>query len=108
MRVHLKGIHSAVVKLASGKRVTYWYAWRKGPRIAGEPGSGEFLASYTAAHQSRREPDRAKFNSIIHGYKQSQDFLGLAARTKADYLQHIARVEQAFGDLRWTRFWMPA
>src|SRR5207245_7839074 len=99
MRVHLKGIHSAIATLAGGKRVTYWYAWRKGPRLVGEPGSPEFLASYTAAHASRREPDRASFHSIIVGYKASQDFLGLAPRSKADYLQHIARIEQAFGDM---------
>jgi integrase len=57
------------------------------------------LASYTAAHQSRREPDRASFHSVIAGYKASQDFLGLKSRTRADYLQHIARIETDFGTL---------
>jgi integrase len=99
MRVHLKGIHSATVKLADGKRVTYRYAWRGGPRLVGEPGSPEFIASYMAAHASRREPDRAKFQSIIVGYKASQDFQGLRASTKDDYLKHLAHIEKAFGDL---------
>jgi integrase len=99
VRVNLRGIHSAIVKLASGKRVTYWYAWRKGPRLVGEPGSPEFIASYTAAHASRREPDGSRFHSIIAGYKASQDFAGLEPRTKSDYLQHVARIEQAFGDM---------
>src|SRR5262249_23733619 len=89
VRVNLRGIHSAIVKLASGKRVTYWYAWRKGPRLVGEPGSPEFIASYTAAHASRREPDGSRFHSIIAGYKASQDFAGLEPRTKSDYLQHV-------------------
>lgn len=99
MRVHLKGVHSATVKIASGERVTYWYAWRGGPRLVGAPGSPEFITSYTAAHSSRREPDRAKFHSVIVGYKASPEFDGLRARTKTDYLKHIRKIEEAFGDL---------
>jgi integrase len=94
MRVQLKGIHRVKVKT-----ITYYYAWRGGPRLVGEPGSPEFLASYTAAHQSRREPDRASFHSIIAGYKTSQDFLGLSKRSQSDYLQQIAKIEEKFGDL---------
>jgi len=99
LRVKLKGIHRVRSKLATGEPVEYFYAWRGGPRLVGEPGSPEFLASYTAAHASRREPDRTSFHSIIVGYKASQDFIGLKPRTKADYQQHIAKIEEAFGDL---------
>ena len=38
MRVQLKGIHRVKVKLASGTSATYYYAWRRGPRLVGEPG----------------------------------------------------------------------
>jgi integrase len=99
MRVHLKGIHRVRVKLASGATASYYYAWRGGPRLVGEPSSPEFLVSYTAAHASRRQPDGSSFHSVIAGYKTSQEFLRLKHRTKADYLQHIARIEQKFGDL---------
>jgi hypothetical protein len=99
MRVHLKGVHKVTVKLAGGTTATYFYAWRKGPRLVGEPGSPEFVASYYAAHQSRRESDRSRFRSIIAGYKASQDFHRLKPRTRTDYLQHIARIETEFGDL---------
>jgi integrase len=99
LRVHLKGIHGVKVRLASGALATYYYAWRGGPRLVGEPGSAEFLASYTAAHQSRREPDGSAFHAVVAGYKASQDFIGLKPRTKADYLQHIARIETTFGKL---------
>jgi len=80
MRVRLKGINRAKVKLANGERITYYYAWRGGPRLVGEPGSPGFIASYYAAIQSRREPDRSTFHSVIAGYKSSQDFLGLSPR----------------------------
>ena len=99
MRVPLKGIHRVKARLASGATASYCYAWRGGPRLVGEPGSPEFLASYTAAHASRRQPDSSSFHSIIAGYKVSQDFEKLEPRTKADYLQHIARIETKFGDL---------
>ena len=99
MRVHLKGINKAMVRLANGERVIYYYAWRSGPRLVGEPGSPEFLASYYAAIQSRREPDRASFLSVIVGYKASQDFLGLSPRSQLDYLKQIKKIEAKFGDL---------
>lgn len=99
MRVHLKGIHRVKTKLASGAVGFYFYAWRGGPRLVGEPGSPEFVASYYAAVQSRREPDRSTFQSVIAGYKASQDFLGLSARSRADYLQQISRIEEKFGTL---------
>jgi hypothetical protein len=67
MRVRLKGIHCVKVKLATGETATYYYAWRKGPRLVGEPGSPEFLASYMAAHASRRQPDGSSFHSVIAG-----------------------------------------
>jgi hypothetical protein len=79
MRVRLKGINRAKVKLANGERITYYYAWRGGPRLVGEPGSPELIASYYAAIQSRREPG-STFHSVIAGYKSSQDFLGLSPR----------------------------
>jgi integrase len=77
----------------------YFYAWRGGPRLVGEPGSPEFVASYMAAVAARREPDGSTFFSIIAGYKASQDFRGLKPRTKSDYLKHLARIEKQFGDL---------
>jgi integrase len=99
MRVRLKGIHSVKVKLAGGALATYFYAWRGGPRLVGEPGSPEFLASYTAAHQYRRQPDAATLHGVIAGYRASQDFHGLAPRTQSDYLKHIAKIEKIFGTL---------
>src|SRR5215467_1095952 len=49
MRVRLKGINSITKKLADGTRRTYWYAWKGGPPLRGEPGTPEFVASYNEA-----------------------------------------------------------
>jgi hypothetical protein len=57
MRVHLKGINSHTAKLADGTTKTYWYAWKCGPRLHGEPGTPEFIASYNeAAAQKIKTP----------------------------------------------------
>jgi integrase len=99
VRVNLKGIHTATVKLADGTKVTYHYAWRNGPRLIGKPGSPEYIASYNAAHASRTQPNASTFHSIIAGYKASKDFELLEPRTKRDYLQQLARIEPVFGSM---------
>lgn len=94
MRVHLKGVHRV-----KAKGSVYYYAWRKGPRLVGEPGSPEFIASYYTAIKLRREPDHSTFHSVIAGYKASQDFLRLSKRSQSDYLQQISKIEEKFGTL---------
>jgi hypothetical protein len=37
-RIRLKGINSRSKTLADGSLVTYWYAWKGGPRLKGELG----------------------------------------------------------------------
>jgi hypothetical protein len=98
MRVELKGIHSTFATLADGTKKTYWYAWRDGPRLVGKPGSPEFIASYYAAIQTRRQPNGSTFHSIIADYK-TKKLPKLEPRTQHDYLRHIAHIEVKFGDL---------
>jgi hypothetical protein len=56
MRVRLKGINSKQKRLADGSLKTYHYAWKSGPRLRGEPGSAEFIASYNAAVAQKVPP----------------------------------------------------
>jgi len=99
MRVDLKGIHTVRRMLASGSVVAYHYAWRGGPRLSGEPGSPEFIASYNAAYRSRKTPAADRFISIVASYRASPEFAGVADRTRVDYLKQIVKIETAFGDL---------
>ena len=89
MRVHLKGINSHTAKLADGTTKTYWYAWKGGPRLQGEPGTPEFIASYNeAAAQKIRAPTGLLF-SLLQAYQASEDFRQLAQRTRDDYRRII-------------------
>ena len=98
MRIVAKGLHYAIVKLADGSRKTYYYAWRGGPRLVGEYGSPEFVASYQAACASKVPAPEGRLLALTQAYQQSQDFLGLRERTRADYVKLIAKIEQRFGD----------
>lgn len=94
-----KGVHPVRKRLASGVTVTYYYAWRGGPRIAGEPGSDEFYTSYGAHLANRRRPDSNRFQSIVAEFRRAPEFTRLAPRTRADYSKHLAAIEIKFGDV---------
>jgi integrase len=97
-RIRLKGLNSATKVLADGRRVTYWYAWRGGPQLRGEPGTPEFVASYNEAVARKVVPPRGQVVSLLQGYQQSEDFRALAPRSQSDYIGKIKIIEKAFGD----------
>jgi integrase len=98
MRINVSGLNWSIIKLADGTTKTYWYAWRGGPRLVGEPGSPEFIASYNAATATKVAAPEGRLLSLLQGYQKSQDFLGLRERTRADYIKQIVKIEQKFGD----------
>src|SRR3984893_13021011 len=102
VRVELRGIAKTRAK---GR--TYYYAWRGGPRLRGEPGSPEFIASYNEAVESRRAPYTSRFRSIVVLYKRSSDYKNLADSTKANWSACIDRVESHFAELRIAQFDRP-
>jgi integrase len=98
MRIRLKGINSKSKRLADGTVKTYWYAWKGGPRIEGQPGTPEFIASYNAAVAKKVESPAGRLLAIFARFDGSAEFNRLAERTKADYRQHLTAIERRFGD----------
>lgn len=86
---------------------TYWYAWRGGPRLRGEPGTPEFMASYNEAVEQHRTPDTGRFKSLVVSYKASADFKKLADSTRAAWLPWLDRIADYFGELRIAQFDRP-
>ena len=80
VRVELKGIAKVEAK---GR--TYWYAWRGGPRLRGEPGSPEFVASYNDAVEQHRTPGKSRFRFVVSDYKSSADDRKLAESTREQW-----------------------
>jgi len=102
VKVKLKGIAKATAK---GR--TYYYAWRGGPRLHGEPGSPEFMACYHAAIENRRTPDVGLFRSLVTLYKASEDYRSLSSSTKKNWGPWLDRIAEYFGDLRIAQFDRP-
>jgi integrase len=98
MRINAKGLHWTVAKLADGSTKIYWYAWRNGPRLTGDYGTGEFIASYNAAIATKVVAPEGRLLSLLQAYQQSTDFLDLRERTRADYIKQIVKIEQRFAD----------
>jgi hypothetical protein len=93
-KIEVKGI----VKVTAKGR-TYWYAWRGGPRLHGEPGSREFLTTYNEAIEKRRIPEPGRFRSLVTLYRASADFKKLAVSTKRNWGPWLDRIADYFGDL---------
>jgi len=100
MRARLRGINRFRTRLADGRTVTYYYAWKGGPRLAGEPGTPEFHASYVEAHSNKRPRTSDTLSAILEAFQNSADFRdNLAQRTRADYTKKIQQIDKKFGDL---------
>jgi integrase len=102
VRVELKG----VAKFRAKGR-TYYYAWRGGPRLRGEPGSPEFMASYNEAVESRRAPDTSRFKSLVVLYRASPAYEDLADSTRKNWSPWLDRIAGYFGELRIAQFDRP-
>jgi hypothetical protein len=97
--VDLPGLAWTTKRLADGTRQTYYYAWRGGPRLFGEPGTPEFVASYHAAHEQRKAVPKDTLKAVIAAYKASPDFTSRPERTRRDYFRCITSIEAAFASV---------
>jgi integrase len=97
-RIRLKGINSITKRLADGTRRTYWYAWKCGPPLRGEPGTPEFIHSYNEACARKVIPPIGALLSILQAFQASEDFTGLADSTRCSYVSLIKRIEKEFSD----------
>jgi integrase len=96
--IRLRGINSKRKKLASGAFKTYYWLGKGGPPLLGEPGSPEFMRAYNEAVSRKVVPPAGKLLSVLQAYQASDDFSGLASRSKTDYVAKIRIIEKKFGN----------
>src|SRR5690242_6832649 len=78
---------------------TYWYAWKGGPPLRGEPGSPEFVASFNEAVARKVAPPTGVLQALLFRFQESAEFqFGISPRTRRDYVKQIKRIERDFGD----------
>jgi integrase len=99
MRVRLRGLNSKRKRLADGSFRTYWYAWKGGPPLRGEPGTPEFIASYNEACERKVTPPVGTLQSLINYFQTTTEFTkDISERTRGDYIKQIKVIEAKFGD----------
>ncbi len=101
VRVRLEGINTVRKRLADGTVKIYHYHRATGLRLAGEPGSAEFIASYGDAERMMRDRHvGGSLNALIWGYTLSIEFQQrLAASTQSEYSRMLTTAETEFGDM---------
>ena len=92
--VRLKGLNRVSKRLADGSRVTYWYVWKGGPRLPGEPGSPEFLSAFADAHRARKADDRSTLAGLVSLYKSKPEFTRLAPSTQREWMRWLDRISE--------------
>lgn len=90
--VRRKGLNQVTRRLSDGRRVTYWYAWKGGPRLPGKPGETTFIAAYNRALADRTAPDTTTLSGLVALYRSKPEFLRLADSTRAEWNRWLNRI----------------
>lgn len=100
-RVALKGINVVRTRRRDGQVVEYYYHRATGTRLAGKPGSQEFLVTYNDAEKSiATRHTHGLFAGLMRDYSLSREFKSkLAVSTQREYSRKIAQLEIEFGDM---------
>lgn len=100
MRIKLVGVHKVKRTLADGSSVTYYYAWRGGPRINAAPHSRAFGIEYHRLTRAREDaPGKGNVAELIREYLKSPAYRKLRPSTKTSYDWAIRKIEDEFFDL---------
>lgn len=98
--VRLKGLNRNTKTLADGTRVTYWYAWKGGPRLPGKPGDPEFLAAYNQAVADRKSKGQDEtLAGLVRRFRASAEFKQFADSTAAEWRRWLDVIEADAADL---------
>jgi hypothetical protein len=103
MEAKLVGVHKVTRELKSGE-VTYYYAWRGGPRIKAKPGTRAFTQEFIRLTRDR--PQSAEDQTIgwlVQEYLASADYQKLRPSTRRDYERIIGAIR-----LKFSTFPLPA
>jgi integrase len=97
--VRLKGINKVRKYLADGSVRLHFYHRATGQKLQGEPGSGEFAASYAEAERYQIEQPHNTLAGLIKRYCESPDFTQLRESTKAEYRRMFRFIEAEWGSM---------
>ncbi|MGV2136935.1 tyrosine-type recombinase/integrase [Agrobacterium sp. 16-2014-1-2a] len=105
MSTSLKGLSKVKKSLASGKTITYCYAWRGGPLLKNDkgepiqPGDPLLSGAFRQAHEQRRSPSPTNLSALITFYRGSSDFRRTKLSTRHEYDRYLDKIRMQFGGL---------
>lgn len=100
MRVRLKGINKVRKTLRDGTVVIHYYHRLTRFKLAGEPGSPEFVKSYYEAEKFIDDRLAGTLDGLIRDYSLSIEFTkNLAESTQKEYRRKLTKVEDVFGNM---------
>lgn len=101
MQVKLTGLHKVTVPLAGGRKATYHYAWRGGPRINVDPKNKRaFAAEFFRLTRSRDESKQTgTLAELIRSYQKSAHYTKLRPATQKSYTAAINAIEAEYFDM---------
>ncbi len=97
MHARLKGINKATPKLADGTRANYYYHRATGTRLAGEPGSPEFLASIADAEKKIHNRKHGTLSGVIRDFEKTSKWRKLADSTRKEYIRVLKFWDGLYG-----------
>lgn len=100
--VDVPGLH----KVKAKGRV-YYYAWRGGPRLVGEPGTAAFVESLAAANAARKGGDPERISGLCAAWRASDQWADIADSTKKNWKPKLDDIQEHFGKLRIKQFERP-
>ena len=96
----IKGLHKATARTADGGRRTYWYAWKGGPRLEGEPGTPAFEAGYRLAIERRKLGRHGEtLAGMVAAYRASPEFQNRSASTLKEWARFLDLIQTDDGPL---------
>lgn len=96
----LAGVHKVPMRLASGKQVTYHYAWRGGPRIKADPDTHAYVEEWCRLTRDRTDMRASEtVADLIREYVASEDYTNLSEASKASYSAMIDLIEAEYCDM---------
>lgn len=98
-RTHgIAGLHKVRKRLADGSSRFYYYAWRGGPAIPGEPGSPEFLRALADLRERGATPNTLEW--LIEKYRSSPAWTAnISPGSRKSYLGELERIRAKWGKM---------
>jgi len=98
MRANFPGVNTVKKALADGSVRYYYYHRTSGARLSGNPGSPEFIATYSQGENKRTERNAGLCASLIRAFLASPEFeKKLQPTTQKEYRRLLAGIEAKFG-----------